>query len=186
MKKTILMLVIAAITMSAKAQVNKQKVGGYGAATADITWVNGSTSYNIGAYGAVLLNHKFGIGIAGNNIFYKQNVNGKKQNFQFNYYGLYTEYKIQAQKNVHVSLGLTGALGWQENDVISLDKTSRKDGDFTYVVKPKLALNISVAKFMQIQTYTTYRITGNTKSTYYNASNYNGISGGVALVFGAF
>lgn len=186
MKKTVLMLMITIMTFSASAQNGKQKVGGYGAGIAELTWVNGKPALNLGAYGGVLINHKFLFGAAGNNVFFQQTVNGKKESFQLNYYGLYAEYRIKPENPVHLSFALTGALGWQENDINSALKTNQKDGDFTYVIQPKIGINTKIASFMQIQAYGSYRITGDTKSTYYARSNYNGASAGISLVFGAF
>lgn len=186
MKKTILMLLITAATIGATAQTNKTKVGGYGAAISEITWVDGIVALNLGAYGGVLVNHKLLIGLAGNNIFFKKTVNNKKESFQFNYYGLYSEYRFMPERKVGISVGLTGALGWQENNIKTLQKTGKKDGDFTFVIQPKLGLNVKVTKFMQAQAYSSFRFTGNTNSAYYSAKNYNGISGGISLVFGSF
>lgn len=186
MKKTILMLVITVITIGATAQANKNKISGYGAGIAELTWVNGKAALNLGAYGGVLIDHKLLIGAAGNNIFFKQTVNNKKESFQFNYYGLYSEYRFLPKRKVGVSVGLTGAMGWQENDITSLQKTGRKDGDYTFVIQPKVGMNIKVTKFMQTQVYSSYRFTGNTNSFYYSSQNYNGASAGVSLVFGSF
>lgn len=186
MKKSIVLLLVTAITISATAQTGKTKIGGHGAGMAEITWVNGKPALNIGGFGGVLVNHKLLIGAAGNNIFFRQTVNGKKENFQFNYYGLYAEYRLMPQKTIHLSVGLTGALGWQENDVVNAQKTRKKDGSNTFVVQPKLALNAKITSFMQVQAYGSYRITGNTNSTYYTANNHNGAAAGIALVFGSF
>lgn len=141
---------------------------------------------NIGGYGGVLINHKLLLGIAGNNIFFKQKVNGNNEKFQFNYYGLYSEYRFKPENNVSLSIGLTGALGWQENTIGSLLDKNQKDGDFTFVIQPKLGLNVKIAKFMQVQAYGSYRFTGNTNSLYYSPKNHNGITAGVALAFGVF
>ncbi len=180
------MLMIVSSTIGATAQKNKTKVDAYGAAISELTWVDDKASLNLGAYGGVLLNHKLLIGISGNNIFFRQTVNEKKEKFQFNYYGLYSEYRFNPDSEVGLSVGLTGALGWQENDIRSIEKTGRKDGDFTFVIQPKLALNVKVTKFMQVQGYSSFRITGNTNSRYYTQKNYNGVSSGISLVFGSF
>jgi hypothetical protein len=186
MKKAILMLVITAAAIGTTAQTSKTKLGAHGAAISEITLVNGKAALNLGAYGGVLINHKLLIGVAGNNIFFKQTVNNKKESFQFNYYGLYSEYRFMPERKIGVAVGLTGAMGWQENDIRSFQKTSRKDGRFTFVIQPKLGLNVKVTKFMQVQAYSSYRFTGNTFSSYCSAKNYNGISGGAGLVFGSF
>lgn len=186
MKRSILLMVITTITIGATAQSNKTKIGGYGAGIAEITWLNGKAALNLGGYGGVLIDHRLLIGAAGNNIFFTQTVNNKKENFQFNYYGLYTEYRLMPGKPIDVSVGLTSALGWQENNIKNTQKSGKKDGDYTYVIQPKLALNANVTRFMQVQAYGSYRITGNTNSMYYTKSNYNGVSGGIGLVFGSF
>lgn len=186
MKKVFFLLAAIALTMGSTAQTGKNHVGGYGAGIAEITWVNGQTGLNLGGYGGVLLNHKFMIGASGNNIFFKQSVNGKKENFQLNYYGLYSEYRFQPAKPVHMSVGLIGAMGWEENDIMTDEKTIKRDGDYTFVIQPKLALNIKVTGFMQVQAYGSYRITGNTNSLHYSKNNYNGAAAGIGLVFGGF
>jgi hypothetical protein len=186
MKKLFLMLAITVSTIGAKAQDSKIAVGGHGAATSELTWINGKPALSVGAYGGVLLNHKFLIGLSGNNTFFDQTVNNKKENFQLNYYGLYTEYRILPSQPVNISVGLTSALGWQENGILTEQKTNRKDGNFTYVFQPKVGVNVKIAKFMQAQMYGSYRITGDTQSRYFTQSNYNGFSAGAALVFGSF
>lgn len=186
MKQVFALLALTALTISASAQTTKQHTTGYGAGIAEITWVNGQAALNLGGYGGVLVNHKFMFGASGNNIFFKQTVNGKKESFQLNYYGLYSEYRFKPANPVHMSVGLIGALGWQENDVLTAQKTRRKDGDYTFVLQPKLAVNTKITKWMQVQAYGSYRFTGNTKSTYYAKSNYNGAAAGVSLVFGGF
>lgn len=188
MKKTILLLLVAAMTMGANAQQTKSKrhISGYGAGFTELAWVNGKTAMNIGAYGGVLINHKLLIGLSGNNLFFNQKVNGKKEKMQLNYYGLYTEYRIQPAQPVHLSIGLTGALGWHENGLINTEKSTSKDGDFVPVIQPKLAVNIKIVKFMQVQVFGSYRFTGNTNSTYYTQKNHNGVSAGASLVFGGF
>ncbi len=187
MKKFFLVLAITATTIGAKAQSEKTTFGGHGAGIAEMTWVNGQPALNLGAYGGLLVNHKLLIGAAGNNIVFKKSVNGKKENFRFNYYGLYTEYRLMPQKPITASVGLTGAMGWQENDMGTTEKNTRKkDGSYTYVIQPKLAVNAKITRFMQVQAYGSYRITGNTNSLHYTGKNYNGASAGIGLVFGSF
>ena len=188
MKRTILLLFVTAMTVGANAQQtgSKGNIRGYGAGFTELTWVNGKTGMNIGAYGGVLINHKLLIGVSGSNVFFKQTVNGKKENMQLNYYGLYSEYRIQPEQPVHISIGLTGAMGWHENGLINAEKSNSRDGDFVAVIQPKLAVNIRIAKFMQVQAFVSYRFTGNTNSTYYTHKNHNGVSAGASLVFGGF
>ncbi len=186
MKKVVLMLIISASAIVSMAQSKTTTVGGYGAGTAELTFIDGNPALNIGGYGGVLLNHKWLIGISGNNILFKQDKNEGKEKFQFNYYGLYSEYRFMPERNVNVSLGVTGALAWLEREVPNSNGDMKKEGDFTNVVQPKIGLNIKVTKFMQVQAYGSYRFTGNTNSSSYSSKNFNGASAGVGLVFGAF
>lgn len=186
MKKVNLLLLITAITTSAAAQNSKTKIGGHGAGIAEITWLNGKPALGLGAFGGVLINHHLLVGAAGNNIFFEKTVNGKKEKFQFNYYGLYTEYRLMPEKAINLSVGLTGAMGWQENNIANAQKTGKRDGNHTYVIQPKLALNVKVTRFMQVQAYGSYRIAGSTNSSYNVQKNYNGMAAGAGLVFGTF
>jgi hypothetical protein len=186
MKQSIFVLLLTAMTIGATAQTRTSPIGGYGAGITEIAWLDGKPALNLGAFGGVLIRHRLLIGAAGNNLFFQRTVNGKKENFQFNYYGLYTEYRLLPEKPVHLSVGLTGALGWQENNIVATQKSGRRDGRTTYVIQPKLAINTSITRFMQLQAYGSYRITGNTNSLYYTNTNYNGISAGIGLVFGSF
>lgn len=180
------MLLLSAFTMAAAAQQKEKSIVPYGAGIAELTWVNGRAALNLGGYGGILINQKLMLGITGNNIFFKHTVNNRKESFQFNYYGIMSEYRFKPEKRVGLSVGLTGAFGWQENNVMSAKKTGRKDGDFTFVIQPKVGLNVKLVKFLQVQAYSSYRFTGNTHSQYYSSSNHNGVSGGVSLVFGSF
>jgi Outer membrane protein beta-barrel domain len=186
MKKVILVLIISASAIASIAQSKKTAVGGYGAGTAELTYINGKPALNLGAYGGVLLNHRWLIGLAGNNIFFKQDGSEMKENFQLNYYGLYSEYRFMPQRKVNVSLGVTGALGWLEREVPNSKGDMDKDGDFTNVIQPKVGINIKVTKFMQVQAYGSYRFTGSTNSAFQSGKDLNGASAGVGLVFGAF
>ncbi len=184
MKKVILMLMISAGAIVSMAQSKKPTVGGYGAGTAEITNLNGDPALSLGAYGGVLLNHKWLIGLAGSNIIFKQEVGEVKEKYQFNYYGLYSEYRFMPERNVNLSVGVTSALAWLERE--NSNEDMKKEGDFTNVIQPKIGLNIKVTKFMQVQAYGSYRFTGNTNSSSYSGKNFNGASAGVGLVFGAF
>lgn len=186
MKKVILTIIFSVSTMISTAQSKKIALGGYGAGTAELTYVNEKPALNLGAYGGVLLNHKWLIGLSGNNISFKQDAFGVDRKMQLNYYGLYTEYRFMPERKVNVSLGITGALGWLERENLNSEGEMNKDGDFTSVIQPKLGLNIKVFQFMQVQAYGSYRFTGNTNSTFQSGKNLDGASAGIGLVFGSF
>lgn len=168
------------------AQPGKKSIGGYGAVHSGISWMNNKPVVAIGAYGGVLINHKLLLGGTGNTVFFNHQVNGKSEKFQFNYYGLYTEYRLKPWHSFQLAAGMTGALGWQENQVFTATKTRKRDGDFTFVFEPKLAVYRKVNKFMQVHLQGSYRFTGSTHSVHFPRSHYNGPALGAGLVFGLF
>ncbi len=132
MKKILTLLFATAIIIGATAQTKKMAVGGYGAGTAELTFINGKAALNIGAYGGVLLNHKLLIGAGGSNIFFSKKINGQKEDFQFNYYGVYSEYRFMPERKLNVTVSVLGAMGWNENKLVSDKGSMKKDGDYTY------------------------------------------------------
>jgi hypothetical protein len=190
MKKFMVLLLVVFTGNISNAQSSKSNIAkttGYGGGVAELTFVNGSPALNIGGYGGVLINRRVLVGLSGNNILFKNTVNGVKHNMSFNYYGIYSEYRFPTKSILQVSSGITAALGWQENKLVNPSReNTRRDGNMTFVIQPKLGLNIRIAKFMQVQGYASYRFTGNTHSVYYNGANYNGASFGAALLFGGF
>lgn len=187
MKKIVFMLcTVAALMSSVNGQNKKTHVTGYGGGIAEVTTINGKAAFTTGGLGGVLLNHKWLIGVSGYNTFFRQTVNGTGESFQFMSYGLYNEFRINPSNKVHAAIGLSSGLGCIQKNTVNGKKEYSRDGNWVYTVQPKLALTIAVTKFMQIQAQTSYRFTGNTKSTYYKSDNLNGVSGGITLLFGGF
>lgn len=176
--------VISAFAVSA--QGTKAKLGGYGMAYTEFTTVNGKPAQGIGGYGGLLVNHKWLIGISGINVLFRQDVESKSERFQFNNYGLYTEYRFLHDKPVNLTLGVSGSMGWVTTTANAKGSTMPKDGDFTYVLQPQLGIDIKVFRFMQVRLNGGYRFSGKTNSTYYSGTNMNGVSVGAGLSFGAF
>ncbi|MCU0388195.1 MAG: hypothetical protein MUE71_06270 [Chitinophagaceae bacterium] len=186
MKRTLLTVLLTGSIAGLWAQSSNKHIGGYGMASAELTFVEKEAAINIGAYGGILLNHKWLIGVSGNNIQFKRTIQDQKVNFQFNYYGLYSEYRFFHANPVSVTLGTTAALGWLTNEVNQEKGQSKKDGDYTYVIQPQLGLNVKITRFMQARLHGGYRFTGNTNSTHYSGKNLNAINAGAGLVFGSF
>lgn len=187
MKKIVFMLCAAAALMtSVSAQNKKTHVTGYGGGIAEVTTINGKAGFTTGGLGGVLLNHKWLIGVSGHNTFFRQNVNGSRESFQFMSYGLYNEFRINPSKGVHAAIGLSTGLGSIQKNTVNGKREYSRDGKWVYTIQPKLALTVPVTRFMQVQAQASYRFTGNTESTYYSSNNVNGVSGGITLLFGGF
>lgn len=185
MKKTIFLLILAIAGLTVQAQKTK-KVSGYGAAVADINNMAGRANLNVGAYGGVLLNHKWLIGAAGNNTFLRKTINGNSQSFQYNNYGLYTEYHFSPEKPVHLVAGLMAGAGYLQAKQAAAGEKYSRVGDWHYLVTPNLGVSVNVTKFMRVHTRVSYNFAGDTKFNDLTSSDLRSLSGGVALVFGSF
>lgn len=192
MKRILTCALLAILAQGALAQQTKNAVGGYGTALAEITTINGKVALNVGGHGGVLINHKWLLGASGNNIFFEQKETAGYRDFQFAYYGLFTEYRIKPSANVHLALGLTAGGGMLQHKIYDGSANGNKednwvkDGHWTHVIHPTLAMNIKLLSFMQARVHAGYRFTGNTEGAYYKASNLNGWAAGAGLAFGKF
>ena len=186
MKKQFLLMVVAAISLTATAQ-RKAQVSGYGAATAEINNIDGKGNLGLGAYGGVLLNHRWLIGAAGSNTFLRKAVNGSSTSFQYNTYGLYTEYHINPKSPVHLVAGLMVGAGYlqQKQRTTSEDKYTRV-GEWHAAIAPNLGLSIDVTSFMRIHTRASYNYSTDPKTTALTKENLRSVAGSVSLVFGSF
>jgi hypothetical protein len=186
MKKQILFFLIAAASLVANAQKRNSAVTGYGAATAEINNINRQANLGVGAYGGVLLNHRWLIGAAGNNTFLKKTASGTTQKFQYHTYGLYTEFHISPQSAVHPVIGLMGGAGYlQQKQSGAEDKYSRV-GEWHPVISPNLGLSVDVTSFMRIHTRASYNFSADPKTTAIAKENLRAVAGSISLVFGKF
>jgi hypothetical protein len=186
MKKGLLMVLIGAMGLSVHAQQKKTTVTGYGAATAEINNITGKANLGVGAYGGVLLNHRWLIGAAGGNTFLNKTINGSKTSFQYHNYGFYTEYHINPQAPVHLVAGLMAGAGYLQQKVTNNEDKFSRVGDWHYVVAPNLGLSIDVTSFMRIHTRASYQFAGDPKTTVLAKNDLRSAAGSVSLVFGKF
>lgn len=185
MKKIFLSYLFSMMLMGSFAQFIKSQ-GAYGTGAAELTWIDDKPALAINVHGGYLVNHRWLIGANATNILFTREINNKRERFQFNYYGLYTEYRFRPMDRVHLSAGVSGNLGWLENKVGKDQHDLDRDGDFTYVIQPRLTANIRIASFVQAQLFGSYRFTGNTNSTFHSKSNFNGVGVGAGVAFGLF
>ena len=185
MKKGLMLILVATMGLSVQAQ-KKTSVTGYGAATAEINNINRQANLGVGAYGGVLLNHRWLIGAAGSNTFLKKTTNGTTQKFQYNIYGLYTEFHISPKSAVHPVIGLMGGAGYlQQKQSGAEDKYSRV-GEWHAVIAPNLGLSVDVTPFMRIHTRASYNFSADPKTTAIAKENLRAVAGSISLVFGKF
>lgn len=186
MKQQLVILFIALFTQTAFAQNQKKSVDAYAITTAEIASFNHKTALGIGGYGGVLLNKKWFIGLGGSNLLFKHTVSNNATRFQFNQYGAYAEKHFFNTEKVHLTTGIFAGGGWLNYVAKETGKKLKMDGDYTYVIQPRIAVTVPVFKFMQFQAHSSYRFTGSVNGVLYNVKNMNGVNGGVSLLFGSF
>lgn len=187
MKKTFYLLIVTLLSLSAQAQ-QKTKVSGYGAATAEINNIDGRGNLSVGGYGGVLLNHRWLIGAAGSNTFLNKTINGSKTSFQYNTYGLYSEYHVNPKSPVHLVAGLMVGAGYlqQKKGTTTNEDQYARVGEWHTVISPNLGLSIDVTSFMRIHTRASYNYSADPKTTALTKENLRAVAGSIALVFGKF
>ena len=187
MKKQILVILVAIISLSASAQ-RKTPVSGYGAVTAEINNIDARANLSVGAYGGVLLNHRLLIGAAGSNTFLKKTINGSKTSFQYHTYGLYTEYHINPKSPVHLVAGIMAGAGYldQKQTATSTEDKYSRVGEWHAVIVPNLGLSIDVTSFMRIHTRASYNYSADPQTSTLTKENLRSVAGSVSLVFGKF
>jgi hypothetical protein len=186
MKKQILIFIIAAISLAANAQKSKTAVSGYGAATAEINNMNGNANLAVGGYGGVLLNHRWLMGAAGSNTFLKKISNGSMAFFQYNTYGLYTEYHINPQSPVHLVTGVMAGAGYLQQEQATTEAKFKRVGEWHYVISPNLGLSVDITRFMRVHTRASYNFNGDPKTNALSKNDLRSVASSVSLVFGSF
>ena len=164
--------------------------GGYGALMVGYTQIADKDAILIGARGAWIINHNFGLGIGGygftNDPFKDPYIlnpmtnQGNKYQYNGGYGGLILEPIIGAKSRIHLSIPiLIGAGGiaymkyWADTDYLEYDFADTiEDSDAFFVVEPGLELEFNLVKFMRLALYGSYRYTSNIHLNY-SANHYN-------------
>ncbi len=186
MKKQFIILFLLISMHSAIAQPKTKSVDAYAIATAELAAIKNKTALGIGGYAGILLNKDWFIALGGSNLLFKHTVNNSSTRFQFNQYGIYAEKHFFNPGNVRFTTALFAGGGWLNYDSKEAGKKFKRDGDYTYVIQPKIAITVPVFKFMQLQVHTAYRFTGGIKSELFSTGNMNGITAGLSLLLGTF
>lgn len=177
-------LVAILLPTFSSAQVAKKKIGAIGGGLAEVGNFKNTSSLELGAFGGIVLNHKWVLGIDGQNKLLTRNINGADWRVQFNQYGLYTEYKYRHTGTTYASLSVGTGLGWVTGG--PKKKNQKMDGDKTWVIHPRLNGNTRLTRFLQIQWYVSYRFSGNPNSGLLTKNKLTGPGAGITIVAGTF
>ncbi len=182
--------------------------GGYGAIMVNYSEINNRDAILIGARGAWLINHSFGLGLGGygfmNDPVLDDKLNSLSDNSKYQtaggYGGIILEPIVAAKKPIHLSFPiLIGAGGvayskhWEDYDSEDY-QNDYEDSDAFFVVEPGVELEFNMVKFFRLALSTSYRFTSDINMNYNNGTGdrigsqdmLRGWNFGIAMKFGKF
>jgi len=167
------------------------KVGGYGGVGVHYARIRGEDGVLTGVEGALLLDHRFAIGLAGYSWANQQHVpaagNFLNPYLHYGYGGLLIRYHIYIPNSpVYVSAaaliggGVIGLTNTWDGDLY------RENSDTFFVCEPELGVHVNFTRWMRAGLDAGYRIHAGVGKFGYTESDFNGISLGGNLQFGWF
>ncbi|MCU4157921.1 hypothetical protein J1N10_18250 [Carboxylicivirga sp. A043] len=150
--------------------------GGYGAVMINYSEIMDRDALLIGARGAWVVDHNFGIGLGGYGFMTDpqwDNVLNEEYQVSGGYGGILVEPIVGAKSPVHLSFPiLIGAGGvaynqhWQENEDNDYDDENYEDSDAFFVIEPGIELEFNMIKFMRMGLSVSYRYTSDINLSY--------------------
>jgi len=166
-------------------------VGGYGALGIRYGRINGHDGVLTGVEGAVLLDHRLAIGVAGYSWATQQRVPNvgylTEPYLHYGYGGLLIRYHVYIPNSpVYISAAAlvgAGAVGltttW-DGDLY------RENSDIFFAFEPQLGVHVNFTRWMRAGLDAGYRLHSGIGSFGYSESDFNGVSLGGNLAFGWF
>jgi hypothetical protein len=178
-------------------------IRGYGALTNKFTTIRGEYANLVGAYGGVLINHKFMIGLGAAALTNTLEVPLQYSadptldlNYEYGQFGLMTEYILGSNKAFHVSFDLFSGAGftlqnerenWHDDDDFDWDEDhDSMDTNWFFVVEPGVQFEINVFKWMRFAPGISYRAAFGSDGMGMRDSDISNISYNATLKFGRF
>jgi hypothetical protein len=169
-------------------------VGGYGGLDVMYSRMFGQSGALVGLSGALLLDHRLSLGVAGygwtNSQSAPPDAFGNPQRFETGYGGFTVRYQVYLPNApVYVSVGALlggGAIGVVNDEDEDFDFDDEGREDVFAVVQPDVALHANLTSWMRLGVTAGYRFTSGVDKHGYDESDVNGVVVGGQLQFGAF
>jgi hypothetical protein len=170
-------------------------VGGYGGIDVLYSRMFGQSGALVGLSGALLLDHRLSLGVAGygwtNSQSAPPDALGNAQRFETGYGGFTVRYAFYLpQAPVYLSVGALvggGAIGLANEDQEDFDSfEDNNDEDVFAVIQPDVTLHANLTPWMRLGVTAGYRFTSGVDKHGYDESDVNGVVVGGQLQFGAF
>ncbi|MEY2936644.1 MAG: hypothetical protein RL033_7393 [Pseudomonadota bacterium] len=170
------------------------KVGGYGGLDVAYTRMFGRDGVVVGGEGAVLINHRLALGLAGwgwsNPVDGPNAPNGDRQHFDTGYGGVTLRYSFYMDSlPVYMTVGTlvgAGAIDLTSRDHGDDDFESNDDEDVFAVVQPDISLHANLTRWMRVGLTAGYRFTSGVGQLGFTESDVDGFLVGGQLQFGSF
>jgi hypothetical protein len=170
------------------------KVGGYGGLDVAYTRMFGRDGVVVGGQGAVLINHRLALGLAGwgwsNPVEGPSAPNGERQHFDTGYGGVTLRYSLYLDSlPVYITVGTlvgAGAIDLTTRDHDDDDFESSPEEDVFAVVQPDLTLHANLTRWMRLGVTAGYRFTSGVGQLGFTESDVDGFLVGGQLQFGSF
>jgi hypothetical protein len=168
-------------------------VGGYGGVDVAYARMFGRDGALVGGQGAVLINHRLALGIAGYGWSNPQDgpsaLNGDAQRFETGYGGFTVHYSLYFdQLPVYLTVGALvggGAIDLTDEKHSEGYQDSASTDVFT-VVQPDVAVHANLTRWMRVGLTAGYRITSGVNRLGFQESDVNGVMVGGQIQFGSF
>jgi len=167
------------------------KVGGYGALGVRYARINGNDGVVTGLEGALLLDHKFAIGLAAYSWANQERVaaagNFAHPYLHYGYGGLLIRYHVYVP-NSPVYFSAAALVG---GGAVALTNTwdgnvYQENSDIFFVLEPQLGVHVNFTRWLRAGLDAGYRVHSGVGKFGYTESDFNGLSLGGNLAFGWF
>lgn len=195
MKRISTLLVLIGISFSVIGQNNKPKtligndpedISGFGGVLFSITTINGDLSTMTGGGGAVLFDNAFyvggyGLGLTGNDVL---EIDGVDYSTSFGHGGIWLGYNIRPSDLIH--FGVDTKLGWGSITTKSVALTDGDDEDNAFIFSPSGFVEANISYWFKVNAGVGFQKTIGVDSDFYGASDFDGPTFNISLLFGWF
>lgn len=174
----------------------KVQVGGYGSMNVAYTRMFGEDGALLGLEGAILLDHRLSLGIAGfawtNPQQGPDDWRGNERRYQTGYFGGAFRYSFLSQAPVYLTAGAVVGSGavvlvqeHHDDDSDDVD-VEREDVDVFAVFQPEVSLQANLTRWLRLGVTAGYRLTAGVGGLGHDEADVNGLVAGGHLQFGRF
>jgi hypothetical protein len=171
----------------------KVVIGGYGSLDLAYTRMFGKDGAVVGLEGALLLNHRLSIGVAGYAWTNPQpgpaDIDGTRREFDMAYIGGTLRYSLITNFPAYVTLGVLvggGGVFLTPRDHDRDDSPDHQSGDAFMVVQPDITAHVNLIPWLRIGATVGYRFTSGVGRFGFTESDVNGVVIGGHVQIGRF